>query len=272
MDIDLLSKMIKELILDKDEVALPGVGGFVAEIVPSTFSDKGYTINPPYRRLSFRQRINDEDNSLAEFYASSNNVDSEDAKRIIVGFLSEMKDVLKEKKTIVFPGLGRLRATKENNFFFIADEDLDIYPGGFGLEPISLKTHEESAEEVSATVAGLKEIIDEQPKEVIDILSDPVESDTPQAEKSEIESSSTQVETTEQMGTAKNSHVSEAEYYEDIESHNVRSAAMTLLKTILICVAVLMAALLLFLLLSQIAPELTDKLLYTKEELKIIGF
>ena len=40
MDIDLLSKMVGELILDNDEVSLPGVGTFVAEVVPSTFSDK----------------------------------------------------------------------------------------------------------------------------------------------------------------------------------------------------------------------------------------
>ena len=41
MDIDLLSKMVKELILDNDRVVLPGLGCFVAEMVPSTFSDKG---------------------------------------------------------------------------------------------------------------------------------------------------------------------------------------------------------------------------------------
>ena len=41
MDIDLLSKMVKELILDNDRVVLPGLGSFVAEVVPSTFSDKG---------------------------------------------------------------------------------------------------------------------------------------------------------------------------------------------------------------------------------------
>ena len=56
MDIDLLSKMVRQLILEHDKVFLPGLGAFVAEIVPSTFSDKGYTVNPPYRRLSFRIR------------------------------------------------------------------------------------------------------------------------------------------------------------------------------------------------------------------------
>ena len=165
MDIDLLSKMVKELILDNDRVVLPGLGSFVAEIVPSTFSDRGYTINPPYRRLFFRSRP-DEGDMLAKFYAESNNVQPEIAERIINDFIAELKNVLHTRKTVVFPGLGRLRATKENNIFFVADEDLDIYPAGFGLEPISLKTHVETPQEVAAVVEGLKEIIDEPVEEV----------------------------------------------------------------------------------------------------------
>lgn len=159
MDIDLLSKMVKELILDKDEVSLPGVGTFVAEMVPSVFSDKGYTINPPYKRLSFRQKSTGDDSLLIDFYAKCNNLDIETASRIIREFLHEMRHVLETRKSIVFPGLGKLRATRENYFFFVADEDLDIYPEGFGLEPISLKTHEETPAEVSATMAALRGIL-----------------------------------------------------------------------------------------------------------------
>lgn len=159
MDIDLLSKMVKELILDKDEVSLPGVGTFVAEMVPSVFSDKGYTINPPYKRLSFRQKSTGDDSLLIGFYARCNNLDIETASRIVREFLHEMRHVLETRKSIVFPGLGKLRATRENYFFFVADEDLDIYPEGFGLEPISLKTHEETPAEVSATMAALRGIL-----------------------------------------------------------------------------------------------------------------
>ena len=165
MDIDLLSKMVKELILDNDEVSLPGVGSFVAELVPSSFSDKGYTINPPYKRLSFRKKADASDNVLIDFYAKSNNVDRETASKIVIDFLSEMQKVLELRKSIVFPGLGKLRATKENIFFLVADEDLDIYPEGFGLEPISLKTHEETPAEVSATIAALQDILNPEETE-----------------------------------------------------------------------------------------------------------
>lgn len=161
MDIDLLSKMVKDMVLDKDEVTLPGVGTFVAEMVPASFSDRGYTINPPYRRLYFRQRTDAGDTTLADLYAAGNGIGREQALQILTAFLAEMKEVLKAKKTIVLPGLGRLRATKENNFFFVANEDLDIWPAGYGLEPISLKTHQETPEEVASVMEGLKSLIAE---------------------------------------------------------------------------------------------------------------
>lgn len=176
MDIDLLSKMVKELILDDDKVVLPGLGCFVAEIVPAYFSDKGYTINPPYRKLYFRARP-DEGDTLIEFYARSNDVSYDVAERIIKDFVSELKAVLHAKKVVVFPGLGRLRATKENNVFFIADEDLDIYPEGFGMEPISLKTHKETAAEVSAAVADLKTMLEAEPD--VEILVEPAPDPVP---------------------------------------------------------------------------------------------
>lgn len=151
MDIELLSRMIGELIVDHDQVGLPGVGTFVAEVVPASFSDKGYTINPPYRRLSFHpSRL--EDQLLINYYAKANDIPIEMAKLIIVQFLAEFKTVLKDRKTISLPGLGRLRATRENNFFFVADEDLDIYPEGFSLKPVSLKTHIDTRDPVHIPV------------------------------------------------------------------------------------------------------------------------
>ena len=159
MDIDLLAKMVKEVIMDHDSVTLPGVGCFVTEVVPASFTDKGYTIHPPYRRLFFSPKQG-EDTLLVSLYARSNNISEEDATRILVEFLAEMKEVLKVRKTIVFPGLGRLRATRENHFFFVADEDLDIYPAGFGLESLSLKTHEETKEEVAEAVSNLADMLE----------------------------------------------------------------------------------------------------------------
>ena len=154
MDVALLAKMVRELILDKDSVTLPGLGSFVAEEIPSSFSDKGYTINPPYRRLSFTPREG-RDTLLADLYAVSNGVSKEAAQAALSEFVSGLRETLMSRKAVAIPGLGRLRATRENHFFFVPDEDPDIDPNGFGLYPISLKTHQETPEEVSAAVSDL---------------------------------------------------------------------------------------------------------------------
>lgn len=174
MDIDLLAKMIRDVVLEKDEVALPGLGMFIADFVPASFSDKGYTINPPYKRLSFRQKDNPDDRTIVKLYAEANNIGEDTAEHFVNDFLSGLKDILMVRKSVVLPGLGRLRATKENNFFFIADENLDIYPEGFGLEPVSLKTHQETVSEVAETMAGLRSILALEQAEEPALAQEPV--------------------------------------------------------------------------------------------------
>ena len=240
MDIDLLSKMVYDLILDNDRVALPGVGCFVAEIVPASFSDKGYTINPPYRKLYFRSKPDDGE-LLVKLYAKSNGVAEEDARRILTEFLAEMRDILFTRKVIVFPGLGRLRATRENNLFFVADEALDIYPEGFGLEPLSLKTHKETEQELSATMDELGDIlgsgtVDEPVAEsvaepVTEPVSEPVTGETRKMSPGKI--------------------------------------VLITLASLLGLAAVLFG---IFVLLVNCFPDFLDSLLYTKEELYIINY
>lgn len=284
--------MVAELILDNDEVGLPGVGTFVAEEVPSTFSDKGYTINPPYRRLSFRQK-EISDTKLIEFYAGNNDLDIATSSSILKDFLAEMKSILMSKKVIVFPGLGRLRATRENNFFFIPDEDLNIYPDGYGLEPVSLKTHEETEDEVQSAVAGLQSILAEavpaipeepaadQPAPLEDAgepvapaEKEPVEEPAAPAEPEPVEepvapAESEPVAPAEPVAAAKSA---EPEYVpEEVEwdreypepSHKGWKIAAAIVAAVLLFFV-------LFMLLAYIAPDFMDHLLYSKEELEII--
>ncbi len=277
MDIDLLAKMVKEAILDHDVVTLPGVGCFVAELVPSTFSDKGYTINPPYRRLYFSPKQGT-DTFLADLYARDNQgVDAGMANRILTEFLTEMKEILKVKKTVVFPGLGRLRATRENHFFFVADEDLDIYPEGLGLVPLSLKTHVETPEEVATAVAGLAELIAEPEPE-------PVEEPEPEPVAVPVEKIPEQVKKIpEQVGNDEPKPKPEPEekpapepvpFPEPVEGAVAEPEVpkRNWVRILLIALGAVAALLVLCALLGRIAPGLMDHFLYSKEELEILRY
>lgn len=286
MDIDLLSKMVKELILDNDRVVLPGLGSFVAEIVPSTFSDKGYTINPPYRRLYFRSKPDDGD-GLVKFYAETNNVDHAMAERIIRDFVAELRTLLHTRKTVVFPGLGRLRATKENNVFFVADEDLDIYPAGFGLEPVSLKTHQETKEEVAAAVEDLKSFLTEpevvvEPEPLPEPIVEPVVLPEPVSESEPVLEPTTEPVIVEP--SPKPEPVPEPEQIpEPVETEVVpvpdvvvpvekkRNVRKTLLVTLCIIAAVALLLLIALAIVGRTCPEWIDGFLYTPEELRILN-
>ena len=309
MDIDLLAKMVKEAILDHDTVTLPGVGCFVAELMPSTFSDKGYTINPPYRRLYFSPKQGS-DTYLVDLYAHDNQeVDKDMATRILTEFLAEMKEVLKVKKTVVFPGLGRLRATRENHFFFVADEDLDIFPEGLGLAPLSLKTHVETPEEVATAVAGLAELIAEPEAEEVpaQVGNDGKEEIPGQArnEEEQVGNEESEVGNEEPMQEPKAEPVVEPEPVVELETEPVveeipgqtrnveskvendepapksvvkptpepkKKASRKWIKVLLIVLGVLFVLFLLFVILSRIAPGLLDPLLYSKEELQVLRY
>ena len=272
MDIDLLSKMVKELILDNDRVVLPGLGSFVAEVVPSTFSDKGYTINPPYRRLFFRSKP-DEGNELAEFYASTNQVDRNVAERIITDFVAELKPLLHSKKVVVFPGLGRLRATKENTVFFVADEDLDIYPAGFGLEPISLKTHQETKEEVSAAVVGLKSLLAETAPVAVPVEPVPEPAPVPEPDPVPTPEPAPVPEPIPEpvpQPTPVEEHPAAPTVVE--EPVQKKSSGKTLWIVLIVIAAIAVLLLIALAVVGRVAPEWVDQFLYTPEELKILNY
>jgi nucleoid DNA-binding protein len=284
MDIDLLSKTVKELILDDDRVVLPGLGCFVAEIVPAYFSDKGYTINPPYRKLYFRSRP-DEGDALIEFYMKSNDVSYEVAERIVKDFVSELKSVLHAKKMVLFPGLGRLRATKENNVFFIADEDLDIYPEGFGLGPISLKTHQETSEEVTAAVADLKTLLEADPVPDSDPVSDSsplLDSDPKPETDPEPDPDSKPEPEPEQEVKVESVNDPKPEPEIEILVEPVDEVVVSVpvvekpsgknwVKVLLVILAVLALLVVAYMLVGRLCPEWIDRFLYTPEELKILN-
>ncbi len=259
MNVDLLSQMVYDLILGNDRVTLPGVGTFVAEMVPATFTDRGYTINPPYRKLSFRSS-GPADTLLVDLYAASANVSKEVAGRVLGEFLSEMKAVLFAKKTVVFPGLGRLRATRENNIFFVADESLDIFPEGFGLEPLSLKARRETVEDISRSVEQLGEILNGP---AVDAVSEPVD-----AVSEPVEAVSEPVEAKVPEASLKQENV-RVEEKKDAKSGKVWRGIVVAAVVLVATAVVVIGG---FIVLAHIAPAFVDSLLYTPEELQIINY
>jgi len=212
------------------------------------------------------------------------------AERILTEFLAEMKEILKVRKTVVFPGLGRLRATRENHFFFVAYEDLDIWPEGLGLAPISLKTHVETPEEVASAVAGLAELMAEpepgpvlrqaqEPEITPEPLPEPVMEPEPVAEPEPLVEPETPVEPEPEPETVSEpvpEQVQEPVHQQVQEPEKVQEPAKKpfprFWKVFLIVLGALVVLLVLFALVGRLAPGVVDRLLYSPEELEILRY
>lgn len=270
MDIQQLSTMVRDLVLQQDKVLVPGLGVFCAELVPASFSDRGYTLNPPYRKLSFEA----EGPSAVPRQEDSRYLVKAEAAEL-QQCIASLRSELQSSKCVELPLLGKLRLTTSGELYFIADPDLDIYPDAFGLHPVSMKNHDpqisdaalsaldidtpmieptpqpESAQpapQSEAPQAPAPAQLAEAPQIPVSEPAEPEPTPTPTAETPQ---TSIPEENTMQEDTAKKKHPA--------------------LKVIGIVILVLMLAMIAFRLLALIAPDFIDSILYTEEELILLG-
>ena len=138
-DVELFAACLKDLLLENDVVVVPGLGSFMTRLMPASFSDLGRTINPPYRKLSFRAAETG-DASLFTNKLAAALPEGTDVDKWLSSFVTGFKEALDRTKRVELAGLGAMRATAQNDYFFVASEDLDIYPEGMGLEPVTIKS------------------------------------------------------------------------------------------------------------------------------------
>jgi len=138
-DVDIFAGCLKDLLLENDVVTVPGLGSFMTRLMPASFSDLGRTINPPYRKLSFRAAEMSDPKPFID-YLTTLLPEGQDVGEWMQSFVAGFKEELDKTKRVDLAALGAMRATEQNDYFFVASEDLDIYPEGMGLEPVTIKT------------------------------------------------------------------------------------------------------------------------------------
>lgn len=140
MDVNLLSRLLKELIIDNDRIALPGIGYFQTGPMPAYFSNDGKTIYPPSKKISFKGDDRASGEILSKYYAEQFHIDKNTADTELRAFLQQLKLTLLDRKNIELPGLGKLRCTIKGEPYFVADNTVNgIFAQAFGFEPVTLK-------------------------------------------------------------------------------------------------------------------------------------
>jgi hypothetical protein len=196
--------------------------------------------------------------------------------------LSRLCSELEGSKICKLPGLGVMRANSRNEFFFVPDDDLDIWPDGLGFEPISIKISEKPHK--SEAIVEQESTIEPEPV-VEEPDPEPVVAE-PEATPDEPEPEATlELEATHEPEAAPEPSATPVADPAPVPApltapaagpapHRRRSSRRTrkTLRTILIVLGVLVVLFIAasYLFTEQMSPIL-DPLLYSKEELELLG-
>ena len=141
MKLETLSGLIVQLVLENGRVMLPQLGAFMRETVPASFSDRGFTLLPPYRRLVFRESQGD-GTLLCEALSRQARLTPQRAQAEIEACVQALREQLEEENQALIPGLGRLKRTASGGLLFVQDEDLDVSGELMALDAVSLKSQD----------------------------------------------------------------------------------------------------------------------------------
>ena len=144
MKLETLSGLIVQLVLENGRVMLPQLGAFMRETVPASFSDRGFTLLPPYRRLVFRESQGD-GTLLCEALSRQARLTPQRAQAEIEACVQALREQLEEENQALIPGLGRLKRTASGGLLFVQDEDLDVSGELMALDAVSLKSQDRLA-------------------------------------------------------------------------------------------------------------------------------
>lgn len=141
MDISQLAQCLRALVAENDEVAVPHLGVFSSELMPASFSENLSTINPPYRKIYFRKEdISAEDAfSFVDGVAKLRGISLDEAQNELSWCVGRLISILEGDRVCELPGFGKMKTNSSNDFFFVPEENLDIFADTLGLESIHLR-------------------------------------------------------------------------------------------------------------------------------------
>ena len=251
MNVELLSKVFREVIMRYGELILPFMGSVELIDVPANFSEDGMVVCPPSKRLSFNNFNLNSNNNLAEVYSSFANLPLLEARAEVAGQVEQIRKLLAEKGSFSIDGFATLSYSASNGYSVEADPSFELSTDTYGLDKIEFERQQR----------GVAEPMQEQEKNSVqESVQEPVKESVQQQEE--------EIKKKEPVKEIK------ADKKESSKRQKEQRLSPAIKALMWVAIIVALIALLLFIVIFFKEPlmPLLEKLLYTKEELEIIHF
>lgn len=109
---------IERLLVHNDCVIVPGLGGFVAHECIAQYVEEEELFLPPFRSVSFNQRLTMNDGLLVNDVAQHHHLEYKDAVRIVEEEVAKIREAIEQKGKYTFHGIGTLCTNEKGGYEF----------------------------------------------------------------------------------------------------------------------------------------------------------
>ncbi len=135
-----IKAFIRELLFTHDCVIVPGFGGFIGNFSPARIDNVTGTFYPPVKQISFNRNLSHNDGLLISKISLAAGVNYGDARNMVDEFVKVLSGRLAKGEKFVFDHLGTFENNSENSVCFEPEQNINYFPGSFGLESFQCAT------------------------------------------------------------------------------------------------------------------------------------
>lgn len=126
---------IAELLLSRDTVIVPGLGGFVASYKPAAIDHVQGVLSPPSQSVRFNENLVVDDGALVEALSQKYHISATQASEALRAFVEKARESLQRREIVELAGLGRLYLDYEKKYQFLQGSQ-NLNPQSYGLPPV----------------------------------------------------------------------------------------------------------------------------------------
>lgn len=130
---------ISDLLFFRDIVVVPGMGAFVKRPVPAKVNVVANHFSMPSCRIEFDSNLREDNDLVANYISEKNEISEEEARNLIMVFVSDCFNSLKNGKKVSLDNIGTLYNDLSGILVFEQSATVNYNADSFGLSDFSLE-------------------------------------------------------------------------------------------------------------------------------------
>ena len=128
-----IAEAISDLLFVRDTVVVPGLGAFVKKPVSAQVNPVANYFTTPSCQIEFNNKMREDNDLVTSYMAEKNNIPEDEARRLLVMFVTDCFNSMKAGKKVTLNRIGTLSFDWHNDIDFQQDESVNYNADAFGL-------------------------------------------------------------------------------------------------------------------------------------------